>query len=174
VASSLDILQLFPDLAAIGTTELQVLCDEWLQRPIARDCGIAQIIIDERRHMQVLVDRSGAALDGDYSFLPIDELLGFIVDRHFAESNGRRQLHAAIRDARQRLGELVREYVASIGRVGSLYLICKNPACKTQMMTDRKATAEQRINCPTFDIECLTCGQIHPYGGSDFKLRYDE
>jgi hypothetical protein len=174
VASSVDILKLFPELALIDLTKLQVYCDEWLQRPIARECGIAQIVVDEQRHMQVLFDRSRAALKGDHAFIPIDELLGFIADRHFDDSDDRRRLHAGIRNARERLGELIRDYVAAFGRVGTLYLICKNPACEAQMVSDRKATAEQRINCPTFDIECLTCGQIHPYDGSDFKLRYDE
>src|SRR4051794_15578677 len=42
VSSSLDILQLFPDLAAIGPLELQVYCDEWLQRPVAQECGIVK------------------------------------------------------------------------------------------------------------------------------------
>jgi hypothetical protein len=174
VAGSLDILQLFPDIAAIGRIELQDYCNEWFQRPIARACSIAQIVVDDQRHMQLLVDSGGERLDGDHVFIPIDELLGFIVDHHFADSDHRRRLHASIKDARQRLGERVRDYVAAIGRVGTLYLVCKNPDCKSQMVSDRKATAEQRINCPTFEIECLTCGQIHPYDAGDFKLRYDE
>jgi hypothetical protein len=173
VASSLDILRLFPELAAIGPTELQVYCDEWLQRPVAYERGIAQIIIDERRQLQVLFDRPGAALNGDYASMPIDELLGFIVDCHFNEAHERRRLHGAIRDARQRLGEHVREYVAAIGRVGSLYLVCKNPVCKAQMVSDRKATAEQRINFGPMDITCTTCHLTFAYDGDDFKLSFE-
>lgn len=173
MASSVDILHLFPDLTAIGPTELQVYCDEWVQRPIAHERGIAQIIIDERRHMQVLFDGSTAALSGDHAFIPIDELLGFIVDRHFTDSDDRRRLHAGIRDARQRLGECIRDYVAGIGRIGTLYLVCKNAACAAQMMSDRKATAKQRINFGPMDITCTTCWQTFVYDGNDFKLKFN-
>lgn len=172
MSASVDILHLFPDIATIGKSELQGYCDDWVQRPIARDCGVAQIIVDDRRRMQVLFDRSGAALTGDQAFFPIDELLGFIVDRHFATPDVRRRLHTTIRDARERLGEQVRDYVAAIGRVGTLYLICKNPGCNAQMMSDRQAAEGQRINIPTFNVECLTCGQTHVYEGSDFKLAF--
>jgi hypothetical protein len=155
---SVDLLHLFPDLAAIGQADLQVYCKEWVQRPIARDCGVAQIIVDEQRHMQVLLDQSLAIRHGGEVFVPIDELLSYIVDRHFRDASERQRLHASIPTARQRWSELGREYEASVGRVGTLYLICKNPDCAAQMMSDKKAPEGQRINCPAFDIMCLKCG----------------
>jgi hypothetical protein len=174
LAVYIDILQLFPDLAAIGKNELQVNCNEWLERPIARECGLAQIIVDDQRNMQVTLDEAAAEIHGDLARLPLDELLGYIVDRHFTEASERQRLHASIRDERQRLDELGKRYEVTIGRVGTLYLVCKNPDCATQMMSDKKAAEGQRINSPTFDIMCLKCGQTHAYEGSDFKLMYEQ
>lgn len=68
-------MQLFPDLAAIGQLDLQVYCNEWLQRPLARDCGIAQIVVDSQLNMQVMLDEAGAVFRGDEVFIPIDEPL---------------------------------------------------------------------------------------------------
>jgi hypothetical protein len=174
MALAVDILQLFPDLAAIDRAQLQSYCHEWLQRPIARECGIAQIIVDDRRNMQVTLDETAAEFHGDHVFVPIDELLGYIVDRHFAEATERRRLHASIRDTRNHWEETGRDYEATVGHIGTLYLVCKNPACAAQLMTDQKATEGQRINCPSFDIECLKCGQTHVYVGDDFKLMLEQ
>jgi hypothetical protein len=123
--------------------------------------------------MQVMLDETGAVFHGDEVFIPIDEVLGFIVDRHFPDANERRWLHAQIRDVRQRWGELGKDYEATVGRVGTLYLVCKNPDCGNQMLTEQKAAERQHINCPTFDIMCLKCGQTHPYGSSDLQLKFD-
>jgi hypothetical protein len=173
LAVSVDILQLFPDLAAIDHSELQIYCDEWLQRPLARECGMAQIVIDGQFNMQVMLDEAGAVFHGDEVFIPIDELLGFIIDRHFTDANERRRLHAEIRDARKRWDELGKDYEATVGRVGTLYLVCKNPDCAAQMMSDKKAAQGQRINFGPMDITCTTCDQTFAYDGSDFKLKFD-
>lgn len=174
MAIYVDILQLFPGLATIDQKELQVYCDEWLQRPIARQCGLAQIIVDDQRNMQVMLDKAAAEIHGDHVFLPLDELLGYIVDRHFTDANERRRLHASIRDARQVGSECDKDYEITMGRVGTLYFVCKNPDCGAVMTSDRKALEGQRINSPTFDIMCLKCGQTHAYEGSDFKLKFDK
>jgi hypothetical protein len=42
-AEPVDISLLLPDVATIGQTKLQCYCDEWLQRPIAREFGIVQL-----------------------------------------------------------------------------------------------------------------------------------
>ena len=173
MAVTVDILHLFPELAAIGQSQLQAYCNEWLKRPLARGCGMAQIVIDRQLNMQVMLDESRVAFHGGEVFIPIDEVLGFIIDRHFTDANERRRLHTQIRDVRRRWGELGKDYEATVGRVGILYLVCKNPSCNNQMMTEQKATEGQRINCPSFDIECLKCGQTYSYGSSDLQLKFD-
>jgi hypothetical protein len=173
VAIYIDLLQHFPEIVAIGQSELQTYCDQWLRRPIARQFGLVQIIVDDQGRMQVMLNQDGAELHGDHAFIPLDELLGYIVDQHFTDASERQRLHACIRVARQPRDELGKDYTVIVGRVGTLYLVCKDPCCGNQMMTDKKATEGQRINCPTFDIECLKCGQIHSYEGSDFKLTFD-
>jgi len=129
LAAAIDILHLFPELTAIGQAKLQVYCDEWLRRPIAKEFGIAQIFVDEQLMLAVYLNPERAEFIDDNAFIPIDELLGYIIGQHFSDADERRDLHASVRKTRQQWGELNRDYEATIGRVGSLYLICKNPEC---------------------------------------------
>jgi hypothetical protein len=99
---SVDILHLFPDLAAIEKAKLQVYCNEWLRRPVARDRGVAQIIVDDQRNLLVTLDDVCTAFDGDHVFIPIDELLGYIVERHFTDADQQQGLHFQIRYTRMR------------------------------------------------------------------------
>jgi hypothetical protein len=169
----IDLLRQFPELAAIGQSELQEYCDQWIQRPIARQSGLSQIIVDDQRRMQVLLNKDGAEIHGEYAFIPLDELLSYIVDHHFPDAGERRKLHTNIRNARRSGNDLGKDEAVRVGRVGTLYFVCKNPGCAAQMMSDKKAAEGQQINCPAFEIECLKCGQIHTYEGSDFKLAFD-
>ncbi len=173
MAIYIDVLQQFPDLAAISQSELQAYCDQWIQRPIARQAGLVQIIVDAQRRMQILLDKAGAEIHDDQAFIPLDELLGYIVDQHFADVSERPRLHACIRDARQPGKGEAKDYAVTVGRVGTLYLVCKNPDCGNKMMSDKKAAEGHRINCPTFIVECLQCGQTHDYEGGDFKLAFE-
>lgn len=77
------ILRLFPELAAIGDEQLQVYCDEWLQRPIAKQYAVAQITIDADLLLQINLELHVPVQQGEQILLPSDELLGYIVDRHF-------------------------------------------------------------------------------------------
>jgi hypothetical protein len=173
LAIYIDLLQQFPDLAAIGQSDLQVYCNQWIQRPIARQGGLIQIIVDDQRRMQIMLDKAGAEIHGDHAFIPLDELLSYIVDHHFTDSGERRRLHASIRDARQPGKELGKDYAVTIGKVGTLYLVCKNPDCAAQMMSDKKAAEGQRINFGPMDVTCTTCYDTFAYDGSDFKLKFD-
>jgi hypothetical protein len=173
LAIYIDLLQQFPDIAAIGHSELQEYCNQWVQRPIARQSGLAQIIVDDQRRMQIMLDKAGAEIHGDHAFIPLDELLSYIVDQHFTDAGERRRLHASIQDARQPGNELGKDYAITVGKMGTLYLVCKNPDCAAQMMSDTKAAEGQRINIPTLNVECLSCGQVHSYEGSDFKLAFE-
>ena len=173
MAIYIDLLQQFPDIAAIGQTELQAYCNQWIQRPIARQFGLSQIIVDDQRRMQIMLDKAGAEIHGDHAYLPLDELLRYIVDHHFTDASDRRRLLASIREARRPGNERGKDYAITVGRVGTLYLVCKNPNCAAQMMSDTRAAEGQRINIPTLNVECLTCGQVHTYEGSDFKLAFE-
>jgi hypothetical protein len=97
MSSGIDILHLFPELAAIGQEQLQLYCDEWLRRPIAREYALAQIMVDDRLLLYISVDTTGPIMHGDRAFIPIDQLLDYIIDRHFQPSNKRRGLHASVR-----------------------------------------------------------------------------
>ena len=174
MAIYIDLLQQFPDIAAIGQTELQAYCNQWIQRPIARQFGLSQIIVDDQRRMQIMLDKAGAEIHGEHAFIPLDELLSYIVDHHFNDACERKRLLAGIREVRRPGNERGKVEAVTVGRVGTLYLVCKNPNCAAQMMSDTKAAEGQRINIPTLNVECLTCGQVHTYEGSDFKLAFEK
>lgn len=173
MAAAIDILNLFPELTAIGREKLQVYCDEWLRRPIAREFGIAQLFVDEQLMLAVYIDVNRAEFIDDNAFIPIDELLGYIIDQHFAGSDERSRLHADVREDRKRWGLLHREYEATIGRAGSLSLVCKNPDCGATLNTSHRGIEGQTVTCPPLPATCPICGQTHTYDGSDFKLKLD-
>jgi hypothetical protein len=171
MASRIDILRLFPELAVIGPIQLQTYCHEWLRRPIAREFGFTQLLIDNQLLIYAAIDPTRAGFIGEKAYLPIDELLGYIIDRHFTDHDERRRLHAAVRDTRNRRRDYGPDYGVNIGRLGTLCLTCKNPTCHAIMETDQIACELDRITYGPINIECLTCGQTHPYDGRDFHLK---
>lgn len=162
MAFAVDILHLFPELAAIAHAELQRYCRESLQRPVECSRGVTEIIVDDQRNLLITLNDVLAGARGAHIFIPIDELLGYIVEQHFADADDQFRLLATIRDVRHHWEETGRDYEATVGRIGTLYLVCKTPACAAQLVTDQVAAEGQPINCPTFDIMCLKCGQTHP------------
>jgi hypothetical protein len=44
MSNGIDLLHLFPKLVAIGQQQLQAYCNEWLQRPIAHQYDVSEII----------------------------------------------------------------------------------------------------------------------------------
>lgn len=86
MGNCIDILHLFPDLAAISQLQVQVYCAEWLQRPVAKEYEVAQIIVDHELMLHVSLESRQAVHAGEHTFLPIDELLGYIVDCHFQDA----------------------------------------------------------------------------------------
>lgn len=171
MSAAIDILHLFPELTAIGQKDLQVYCDEWLKRPIARHSPLKQIVVDEQLMISLHVSRD--AQIGTQAFIPMDELLGYIIDQHFIEPDQRRQLHAKVREAREMLRRLGTAYEVTAGRMGMLYLICKNPDCQATLNTSHRGIEGQTVTCPPLPATCPICGQTHSYVGSDFRLKLD-
>jgi hypothetical protein len=172
MSEPVDILLLIADVAAIGQTKLQVYCDEWLERPIAREYGMAQLNVQRDLLLEVLVDKGRAEFVGERALLPLDELLGYIIDQHFEDASKRRQLQMQLRDDRKQLVELAREYEVTAGKVGTYYLKCKNPNCDVFIETSHKGTAGIIVTCPPSSVNCPVCGHSDLYDGDDFKLLY--
>ena len=170
MAVALDVLHLFPDLAAIGRSKVQDYCNAWVQRPISRGYAIAQIVVDDQLLMYIRLGATGATFAGDRAFFPIDELLGYIVDRHFADADKRRELHATIRDTRRRWAELGRHYALTVGRRGTFFITCKNPDCRAELETSHQGVEGQTVECPPTDVTCPVCGSTHTYDGRDLHL----
>ena len=146
MSHGIDLFHLFPEMASIGQQQLQVYCHEWVRRPMAREYGLAQIIVDNELLLHLSLEASGAVMCGDRAFIPIDELLGYIIDRHFPDANMRRELHANVRETRRRWAELNRDYEIAVGRMGTLWLTCKNPACEAELKTEQQGHKTQIVD----------------------------
>jgi hypothetical protein len=101
----------------------------------------------------------------------IFEVLDYIIDQHFHEPGKRRELLAQTRDIRRRWREVGYQYKAMAGRVGRLWLKCKNPECDASMETVQEAVEGQAIHCPPSKATCPVCGHTDWYNGSDLHLR---
>ena len=171
LGGNVDILLRLPDVAAIGRTKLQDYCNEWLQRPIAREYGITHLILGSNLLLTVNVDSSRLEFVDNRAWVPIFELLDYIIDQHFNDLGKRRELHAAARDIRQQWADVGYQYMATAKRVGYLWLTCKNPACDFSLETTQQAVEGQVVHCPPCQITCPMCGHTDVYDGSDLHVR---
>jgi hypothetical protein len=169
--SAIDILNLIPEVAAIGQPQLQEYCSQWLDRPLARQYGIAQLAVDDRLGLTVNLDAQRAEFVGDRALIPIDELIGYIIDSHFQDRAERDRLHLTARAIRNGINETGHQYEATLGRTGTLYLICKS--CGAVLETEHKGIEGQVVECPPCNVTCPACGRSNVYDGSDLKLNLD-
>jgi hypothetical protein len=148
MSGNIDILLRLPDVAAIGRAKLQDYCNRWLERPIACEFGISHLIVGSDLMVTVNLNLGRVEFVDDRAFIPICELLDYIVEQHFHDPAKRRELHAEARDIRMRWGDVGYQYEAMGGRVGNLWLTCKNPTCDASMETVQQAVEGQVIHCP--------------------------
>jgi hypothetical protein len=120
MSGNVDILLRLPEVAEIGRSQLQEYCNRWSERPIAREFGTSHLIVGSDLLLTVNLELGSVDFVGDRAFIPIFELLDYIIERHFHEGSKRRELHALARDIRQRWGEIGYHYEAMAGRVGRL------------------------------------------------------
>jgi hypothetical protein len=174
MSGNIDILLRLPDVASIGREQLQDYCNEWLERPIACEFGISHLIVGSDLMLTVNLDLGSVEVVDNRPFIPICELLDYIIDRHFHDPAKRHELHTQARNIRQRWGEVGYEYQAMAGRVGRLWLKCKNPDCDVSIETLQEAVEGQRIHCPPCRATCPVCGHTDMYDGNDLHLRLDQ
>jgi hypothetical protein len=174
MSGNIDILRRLPDVAAVGRARLQDYCDQWLQRPIAREFGISHLIVGDNLLLTLNLDAERADIDAGRAFIPICELLDYIIDQHFPNAAKQKELHAQARDIRKRWAEVGYQYEAMAGRVGNLWLKCKNSACDASFETRQQAVEGQVIHCPPCSVMCPVCGHTDLYDGSDLHLRLAE
>jgi hypothetical protein len=173
MSGNIDILRRLPEIASIGREKLQAYCDEWLTRPIAREYGISALIVGSDLLLTANLNTQVIEVVNNRAFTPIFELPDYIVDRHFQDADKRRQLHTQVRDLRQRWDVIGYQYEAMTGRVGKLWIKCKNPACDVSMGSSQQAVEGQVIHCPPTQATCPECGHTDWYDGSDLHLRLD-
>jgi hypothetical protein len=174
MAESVNILLLLPEVAAIGRQRLQIYCSEWLQRSIAREFAVTHLIVGDDLALTVNIDDSRARFAGEQAFIPIDELVGYIVDQHFDDADTRRRLHDQLRDIRKSWADQGYRYSVMAGRVGRLWIKCKNPNCDASLESAQEAIEGQTIHCPASLVTCPVCGETHSYDGSDLHLVFKD
>jgi hypothetical protein len=168
--SNIDIFLRLPDVADLGRHQLQDYCNQWLKRPISREFGILHLIVGSDLMLTVNLDLRAVEIVDNRIFIPICELLDYVIDQHFEDPKKRRELHAEAYDIRKRWGEVGYQYEAMGGRVGNLWLKCKNPSCDVSMETFEQAIEGQVIHCPRCQVTCPVCGHTDWYDGSDLHL----
>jgi hypothetical protein len=171
MAKGLDLFGLFPEIVAIGQPQLQLYYNEWAKRPIARQHSVAQVFVDQQLVLHFHMDVDCGIRPGVHTFIPTDQLLVYIVERHFPEPDYRRELCARIQDVRLRWGEVGYGYEVTISRKGRFYLTCKNPACHAELESAHVGTERQAVSCPPTQLTCPQCGASFIGDGSDLHLR---
>src|SRR6266480_3786836 len=98
MSGNIDILLRLPDVASIGREQLQDYCNEWLERPIAYEFGISHLIVGSDLLLTVNLRLASVEFMDNRAFIPICELLDYIIDQHFREPAKRHELHAEARN----------------------------------------------------------------------------
>jgi hypothetical protein len=65
-----DILQLMPEISAIGYEQLQAYCNEGLKRPIAKQFGVVQLMLTRELVLQVLLDENHTQMVDGHAYVP--------------------------------------------------------------------------------------------------------
>src|SRR5436309_12488867 len=124
MSGNIDILLRLRDVATIGPTKLQDYCDQWLALPVAREFNISHLIVGCDFMLTINLDATSVEFVDNRAFVPIFELLDFIIDQHFQDPATLNDLHAQARDIRKRWAEVGYPHKAMAGRVGRLWLKC--------------------------------------------------
>jgi hypothetical protein len=170
--SGVDILCCIPDIANIGRSKLQEYADEWIHRPIARQFAVTHLIVDSDLMVTVNIDDKRAQWQDDRPIVPIDQFVGYIIDQHFTDATQRNELHAHFRKLSRIWNQPDNKFDVLSGRVGRLWLKCKNPTCDASLETSQEVVEGQVIQCPPSAVTCPVCGHTDMYDGNDFHLRF--
>jgi hypothetical protein len=85
MSGNIDILLRLPDVVTIGRSQLQDYCNEWLARPIACEHGISHLIVGSDLMLTVNLDADRVEFVDNRFYIPICELLDYIIDQQFHE-----------------------------------------------------------------------------------------
>ncbi len=162
VTTDIDVLHLIPELAAIGQHSLQQYCNEWRCRRIAR--GVTLIHVTDQLNLRIWVDAQPGTKKGKVF---LDELVNYIVDRHFRDTAQRRELILKVRRSKVHWAE--RHYEIQIGRRCEIWMICKN--CGAELQTIHEVIERQPVALPTTFVTCPHCHLTFLCDENDLQLR---
>ena len=149
---------------------MQRLCDEWLRTAIAKELAVTRLHVTEDCLLSPEFKFTHEVQDHEEVLFPVDSLLFFIVDRAIEPASIREKVKAAITAARERAPDVYRKFKVNLGPKRSLFLTCKNPACRNLMMTQFMAYGCESSVWGPSEVQCSRCKQVYEYDQNDLHF----
>lgn len=166
----LDLFDGLPELRAIGLPQVLVYVQEWIKTPLAREFSVMAIDVSEDFRFSPNIGLTHETEDGETVVVPFDEMLHYIVDRHFEDADQRQSLHERIHQRRREQGESGRIYTADLGPRYPLYLVCKNSGCQNLMQTQFTAHVGQQLGKDSANVTCPRCQHTYLYSTDELSF----
>lgn len=167
------VLPSFQPLAQLGQVRLQQMANEWLQTPVAKECGVSAIRIAEDLALSFSLTVEHALEDAEEIHFPFDNLLMFMAENGLSDAP-QLEVKETIRVLRRRVGPRVyqryRIDMRAMGPKMPLFLNCKTEGCNNSMQTQFLAYGNERIRGGPFIVECPNCKTEHEYLEDDLHF----
>jgi|GEM_PF-5988534 len=170
VERRLKVLQVFPEIEALGKAAIQRICDDWLQTPLAKEFAVSMLEVDEvdqRLLLSFQCKLTHTIRRGEEYYFPMDELLTFIVEKGVAD-NERDLAKERIQNARQRSPDVYRKFRIDSGPKLPLFITCKH--CDKVLQTQFFAYRNEVISFEPEEIECPACNKIFTIDGTELHF----
>ena len=169
-----EVLEVFPEIRALGEARLQQICNEWLETPIAKEFAVSSVNVRTKHSKLRLTfrcDVTHKVQDREEYWFPMDKLLFYIADRGVQSEVDRKRVKARIVSARQRGGpEVYQRFVVNLGPELPLFLTCKNPECRNLMMTQFRGRKCERAIWGPSPVKCPRCQGEYEYDQDDLHF----
>jgi hypothetical protein len=174
--NGLEVFEAFPEIAELGESRINELCQAFLQTPVAKEFAVSALRAFENNGsllMTFSVDLPHAIRDGENYFFPIDQLLRYIADQG-VDPEKRSRLKDRISNIRKHYPNVFRRFKINPGPKLPLFLSCKNALCGCVMMTQFRAYRSERGQWGPSSVECPRCHSLYEYDQNDLHFEPSE
>lgn len=156
----------FPELLALETEELGDLGVQWMQTPVAKECGVKSISIGGGIGGRTLgymidVDHDPNIPDHEQQYpFPLENYLDFLIGRVATSSGHREEMRSRIPRLRERSPEEYRRFTMAVPR--RLYTRCKATCCRCLIQTNLTLRPWVTVDWRQYDrVTCPRCGETY-------------